>query len=41
MVAQVGATLQWASLAVGDEAQIERAVEIVRGLLAAGRATPA
>jgi AcrR family transcriptional regulator len=41
LVAQVGATLQWASLAVGDEPQIERAVEIVRGLLAAGRATPA
>jgi hypothetical protein len=41
LVAQVGATLQWASIAVGDEPQIERAVEIVRGLLATGRATPA
>jgi AcrR family transcriptional regulator len=41
MVTQVGATLQWATLAVGDEPQMERAVEIVRGLLAAGRATAA
>jgi AcrR family transcriptional regulator len=41
MVTQVGATLQWATLAVGDEPGIERAVDIVRGLLAAGRATTA
>jgi AcrR family transcriptional regulator len=41
MVTQVGATLQWATLAVGDEPEIERAVDIVRGLLAAGTATAA
>jgi AcrR family transcriptional regulator len=41
MVTQVGATLQWATLAVGDGSEIERAVDIVRGLLAAGRATAA
>jgi AcrR family transcriptional regulator len=41
MVTQVGATLQWATLAVGDEPEIERAVDIVRGLLAAGRASAA
>jgi Tetracyclin repressor-like, C-terminal domain len=41
MVTQVGATLQWATLAVGDEPEIERAVDIVRGLLTAGRATAA
>jgi AcrR family transcriptional regulator len=41
MVAQVGATLQWATLAVGDEPEIEQAVDIVRGLLAAGKAAAA
>jgi hypothetical protein len=38
VVVQVATALQWTTLAIGDEPQTERAVEIVRVMLAAGRA---
>jgi AcrR family transcriptional regulator len=37
-VVQVGTSLQWATLAIGEEPQIERAVGVIRALLATGRA---
>lgn len=40
VVVQVATALQWATLAIGDEPQTERAVDIVRVMLAAGRASP-
>jgi AcrR family transcriptional regulator len=38
VVVQVATALQWATLAIGDEPNTERAVDIVRVMLAAGRA---
>jgi hypothetical protein len=38
VVVQVAATLLWATLAVGDEPQTERVVDIIRIMLAASRA---
>lgn len=37
-VVEVAATLQWATVAIGEEPNTERAVDIVRVMLAAGRA---
>jgi AcrR family transcriptional regulator len=38
VIVQVATALQWATLAIGDEPQTERAVDILRVILAAGRA---
>jgi AcrR family transcriptional regulator len=38
-VVQIGTALQWATFAIGDEPQIERAVEVARIVLQSGQAT--
>jgi AcrR family transcriptional regulator len=37
-IVNIGTALQWATLAIGDEPQTDRAIEIMRVLLATGRA---